>query len=195
MSSAPVASLSMSYAADESFQADDLIALFKQQFEVSEQTLLVRGDDEPIYLPKNPTQACHHVIFAHGFFASAMHELAHWCIAGPQRRQLVDYGYWYEPDGRTVAQQMAFAKVEAKPQALEWIFNKACGRKFYISLDNLNANPGETLPFKQAVFAEIEHYRTMGLPKRALQWQQALAQFYGQPNDWLTYAFSLQELD
>ncbi|GAM69307.1 transporting ATPase [Vibrio sp. JCM 19236] len=26
-----------------------------------------------------------------------MHEIAHWCVAGPKRRLLEDFGYWYEP--------------------------------------------------------------------------------------------------
>lgn len=59
-----------------------------------------------------------------------MHELAHWCIAGPERRLLADYGYWYEPDGRTEQIQAEFEKVEVKPQAVEWILSASCGFPF-----------------------------------------------------------------
>ncbi len=53
------------------------------------------------------------------FYASALHEIAHWCIAGENRCQQVDYGYWYEPNGRSEERQFEFEKVEVKPQALE----------------------------------------------------------------------------
>ena len=46
----------------------------------------------------------------------------HWCLAGTRRRQRVDYGYWYAPEGRDEAQQAAFFAVEAAPQALESLF-------------------------------------------------------------------------
>ncbi|NRB42477.1 MAG: elongation factor P hydroxylase [Pseudomonadales bacterium] len=182
------------YAVEDSFIIDDLMALFSRQFRSSEQTLLVSGDDEPLYLPKSTQCEFHQVIFAHGFFSSAMHELAHWCIAGDARRQLTDYGYWYEPDGRTLDQQLAFAAVEAKPQALEWVFNKACNRRFYISLDNLDGKPGDDLPFKQTVVDALASYRQNGLPARALLLQKALAHFYRQDSQWLNYEFSIQEL-
>ncbi|MDX1454750.1 MAG: elongation factor P hydroxylase, partial [Gammaproteobacteria bacterium] len=105
---------------------DALIRLFNSLFEDSHNTILVRGDDEPLYLPADTGHPRHRIIFAHGFFASALHEIAHWCIAGPQRRQLVDYGYWYRPDGRNAEEQRAFEDVEARPQALERIFSEAC---------------------------------------------------------------------
>jgi hypothetical protein len=182
------------YASESSFDIENLIFLFAQQFKHTEQTVLVKGDGEPIYLPKTSIYDFHQVVFAHGFFSSAMHELAHWCIAGIERRKLVDYGYWYEPDGRTLDQQLAFAQVEAKPQALEWIFNYACNRRFHISLDNLNGISGDDLPFKQAVLQEIRIYQHRGLPPRALILQKALADFYHQEPDWLRYDMNLEAL-
>ena len=68
----------------------------------------------PIYLPADAAHPRHRIIFARGFYASALHEpeIAHWCIAGEQRRLLelitTDYGYWYEPDGRDAITQAAF---------------------------------------------------------------------------------------
>ena len=173
---------------------DALIVLFSQLFQESEKTLLLRSEGEPIYLPNNDEEGCHHILFAHGFFASALHELSHWCIAGKKRRALTDYGYWYEPDGRTLDQQLAFAKVEAKPQALEWIFNQACGRRFCISLDNLDGKPGDDLPFKLAVIDEIIIFKRQGLGKRAVILQQALAKAHHQSEHWQDYPFTLSEL-
>gem|GEM_PF-139193 len=116
--------------------SNDLIMLFNGLFRQSCQTILVRGDNEPEYLPAGPGPA--RVVFAHGYFSSALHEISHWCIAGEHRRSLQDYGYWYCSDGRSLEQQCAFEQVEVKPQALEWLFALACGWRFHISVDNLS---------------------------------------------------------
>ena len=162
-------------------QVDDLIHLFHTCFEQSHQTRLVRGEDEPLYLPKSSDQPCHQIIFAHGFFSSALHEIAHWLIAGPKRRELVDYGYWYEPDGRSLAQQKIFESVEVKPQALEWILADSCQYRFQFSADNLNGDPGDSLAFRQNIATQAQTYCRMGLPLRAEQLRQALVKFYGGP--------------
>ncbi|SUC30833.1 Protein of uncharacterised function, DUF462 [Providencia rettgeri] len=78
----------------------DLINIFDECFGVTYNTRLVKGDDEPIYLPADEAVPYHRIVFAHGFFTSGLHEISHWCIAGEARRQQVDYGYWYCPDGR-----------------------------------------------------------------------------------------------
>ncbi len=64
----------------------DLIRIFNQCFEADYNTRLVRGDDEPIYLPADAERTYHAIYFAHGFYSSGLHEIAHWLIAGPQRR-------------------------------------------------------------------------------------------------------------
>ncbi|PTB87505.1 transporting ATPase, partial [Pseudidiomarina aestuarii] len=69
-----------------------LIELFAECFERSYRTRLVAGEDEPYYQPATTEQLAE-VVFAHGFFASALHEIAHWCIAGSRRRTQFDYGY------------------------------------------------------------------------------------------------------
>lgn len=102
-------------------------------------TILVRGDGEPEYFASrdgNPAR----IEFAHGFFASTLHEISHWCVAGKKRRQLDDFGYWYVADGRDEATQKLFEQVEIKPQAIECLLNLALGRYFYVSQDNLNAD-------------------------------------------------------
>ena len=120
-----------------------LIHLFNNMFAQTNMdgvpTILVRGDGEPEYFASrdgNPAR----IEFAHGFFASALHEISHWCVAGKKRRQLDDFGYWYVADGRDEATQKLFEQVEIKPQAIECLLNLALGRYFYVSQDNLNAD-------------------------------------------------------
>ncbi len=59
-----------------------LIDLFDSCFAEEFNTRLVKGDDEPIYLPADDDTPYHRIVFAHGFFASALHEISHWCVAG-----------------------------------------------------------------------------------------------------------------
>lgn len=157
----------------------DLIRLFDDEFRASHNTVLVRGGDEPIYLPADEQHPQHRVIFAHGFYASALHEIAHWCIAGPERRLLVDYGYWYRPDGRTEAEQAEFERVEARPQALEWAFSLAAGFRFNVSADNLSGAPVDLAAFRRRVYAELCRYWQQGLPPRAQRFFDRLRDFYG----------------
>ncbi|RFA27026.1 elongation factor P hydroxylase [Alkalilimnicola ehrlichii] len=158
---------------------DDLIKLFDDTFRVRENTVLVRGEDEPIYLPADAQHPQHRIIFAHGFYASALHEIAHWCIAGRQRRQLVDYGYWYHPDGRDEAEQAAFEKVEAKPQAVEWALSIAAGFTFNVSVDNLSGVPVDRQAFRRRVYDELCRYYARGFPPRAELFMQRLSAYYG----------------
>lgn len=156
-----------------------LITLFDDCFYPTYNTRLIKGGDEPIYLPASSKCPYHQIVFAHGFFSSALHEIAHWCIAGEERRQQVDFGYWYEPDGRTAEQQSLFESVEIKPQALEWIFSKSAGRKFRVSVDNLNGEETDTKPFKTSVYRQLMTYCETGLNERAEQFRQALAKHFG----------------
>ncbi len=147
---------------------EQLICLFNRSF-VDYDTVLVAGDDEPLYLPKGQGRAQHQIIFAHGFFASALHEIAHWCIAGKQRRLLEDYGYWYCADGRNQQQQRAFEQVEVKPQAIEYAFCLAAGRPFQVSIDNLSGFQSDRHAFFFAVEQQYQYYLKQGFPMRA-QW-------------------------
>ncbi|PTY37343.1 hypothetical protein BGP77_07405 [Saccharospirillum sp. MSK14-1] len=144
------------------------------------QTQLVAGVDEPIYVPAAEERSLHCIVFAHGYFNSALHELAHWCVAGPERRLLDDYGYWYCPDGRNAQQQAAFEQVEVKPQALEWWFAQACGRRFRTSRDNLGGEDSDSRPFREAVQRQALGYLHDGLPDRAHQVVQQLSHGFGQ---------------
>ncbi|MDW7748948.1 elongation factor P hydroxylase, partial [Halomonas sp.] len=68
-----------------SHRLEDVIGLFDGLFMPRYQARLVRGGDEPLYLPADDASPWHRVIFARGFYASALHEVSHWCIAGARR--------------------------------------------------------------------------------------------------------------
>ncbi|MDF2867758.1 MAG: transporting ATPase [Gammaproteobacteria bacterium] len=156
----------------------DLVNLFNELFASTEQTVLVGGASEPLYRPSTPDELLHQVIFTHDYYASALHEIAHWCIAGKERRQLVDYGYWYKPDGRNLAEQILFEQVEVKPQAIEWHFSLAAGVNFNISLDNLAGETHSTSDFQQKVYQQAWLYFETGLPLRAEKFKNRLLEFY-----------------
>ncbi|RLT98132.1 MAG: elongation factor P hydroxylase [Ketobacter sp.] len=162
---------------------EDIITLFNQCFLDSYNTRLVKGGDEPIYLPQSAERAHHELHFAHGFYRSALHETAHWLIAGAARRQQVDFGYWYEPDGRSAEQQRVFEQVEVKPQALEWILSDAAGIPFRVSVDNLSGESTDATPFKMAVFSQVLDYLSAGLWSRAETFRLALCEYYGRPRE------------
>ncbi|AEE21927.1 elongation factor P hydroxylase [Paraglaciecola chathamensis] len=172
----------------------DVVALFDAAFKESENTRLIKGEGEPEYIPANDQCDFHQVIFAHGYYASALHEIAHWCIAGKARRLLNDYGYWYCPDGRNEAEQKAFEKVEVKPQAIEWAFSVAANKRFRVSTDNLNGEQGDTQAFTLEVHQQVLRYLRDGFPPRAALFIDALTEFYGTaalnieqfrlPNEW-----------
>ena len=160
---------------NEKTATDWLISLFNTLFS-EQQVILVRGNGEPEYFPAKDNQPAR-IEFAHGFFQSALHELSHFFIAGEQRRQLSDFGYWYAPDGRTAAQQQAFERVEIKPQALECLFSLACGRDFQVSQDNLFADfDTSTSTFAHDVYQQAKAYITEPhtLPRDAKTLLQAL---------------------
>ncbi|WP_040728290.1 elongation factor P hydroxylase [Thiomicrorhabdus sp. Kp2] len=155
-----------------------LVALFNQTFIPSYNTELICCEEEPIYRPADALHPHHRIIFAHGFFASALHEISHWCVAGKERRLLEDFGYWYEPDGRSAERQAEFEKVEVKPQALEWIFSVSAGFQFHFSADNIALNNQPSQKFQEAVYNQVQCYLQNGLPNRAKMWSNALIAHY-----------------
>jgi elongation factor P hydroxylase len=158
---------------------DDLIMLFNDLFRGRWRTILVRGEEEPEYIPALDPSDVHRVVFAHGYFASALHEVSHWCIAGTKRRRLYDYGYWYCPDGRSGREQAAFEKVEIKPQALEWLFSAAAGSPFNISIDNLSGDGAcDEAGFRANVARQARDYLCNGMPQRAQLFFDTLLVFY-----------------
>ncbi|WP_029687414.1 elongation factor P hydroxylase [Tatumella saanichensis] len=160
----------------------DLITIFDHCFFDEFMTRLVRGEDEPVYLPADNQCDYHRVIFAHGYYASALHEISHWCVAGEARRQQVDFGYWYCPDGRDRITQQQFESVEVTPQALEWMFSMAAGFPFNVSCDNLSGDhEPDRIAFQRKVRTKVETYLQQGVPPRPQRFIQALHRFYATP--------------
>lgn len=157
-----------------------LIALFNATFADSERTILVGGGTEPEYLPADVEQPAR-IVFREDYASSALHEIAHWCIAGAARRQLHDFGYWYQPDGRNPEQQRVFEQVEVKPQAVEWALSRAAGIRFNLSADNLSTGPqgnDASDAFRHAVFTQCQQYFADGLPSRAQRFFDVLSQHF-----------------
>lgn len=159
----------------------DLIRLFKDEFYDEFNTLLVKGEDEPIYMPANDVVPYHQIVFAHGYFTSALHETSHWCIAGQARRLLEDYGYWYCPDGRTEDQQNQFQQMEIRPQSVDWLFCLATNVPFYVSCDNLEGDfEPDHVAFRESVRQNvIKMLANDDIPPRAARFLKALNGFYG----------------
>ena len=152
---------------------DQIIQTFDSEF-APLNTRLVGGYTEPFYLAGPPSE----IRFREDFVRSALHEVAHWCVAGAERRKQDDFGYWYCPDGRDQAQQQAFEQVEIRPQAIEAEFCQALGIPFSPSQDNLN---GDVLPdpaFEHAINAlrQTWHADQAKPPARALQFIRRLRQ-------------------
>jgi len=159
-------------------QYQDIIQLFHDTFYAEYNTQLIKGDDEPLYLPASSSCHYHQIIFARGYYASAFHEISHWCQAGEARRLLEDFGYWYIPDGRNEQQQKKFEQVEIIPQAIEWAFNVAAQKKFHVSSDNLDGFQADIDGFKKKVLQQVNIFLDQGFPTRTNQFIKALAEFY-----------------
>ena len=168
---------------------DDLIRLFEACFTEQFNTRLTAGAPEPLYEPATGNVPAE-IFFREDYFASALHEIAHWCIAGDARRMQRDYGYWYIADGRNAEQQQTFYSVEVKPQALEWCFSVACNYPFKISVDNIEAAQSGWLEwqqqaedieqFKQKCLQQVKEWLspTGQLPQRGAVFIDALSSYY-----------------
>lgn len=169
----------------QTLDADEMVRLFNRTFLYAEQTELVMNGSEPLYLPAAGSRPYHRIVFAHDYVRSALHEISHWCVAGKVRRHLLDYGYWYAPDGRNAEQQATFLKMEVKPQAYEWLLSICAGVEFEVSLDNLNANienrAQQELKFTEQVLATGLSTLRDGLPKRLQKMCNALCEYNQQP--------------
>ena len=152
--------------------ASQLIWLFANVFGESDNTVLIGGAEEPFYQPGSP----HCIYFRADFPRSALHEVAHWSVAGQRRRELPDYGYWYSPDGRDDDRQQAFFMVEARPQAVERCFCEALGLAFSPSVDNVGAHiaPGQLKSFEARIQRWHDQFECDGLPPRAARFATAL---------------------
>ena len=94
--------------------SDTVVLIFDRLFGARYKTGLISGAEEPYYLfePEGYSK----IFFRCDYMSSALHEVAHWCIAGAKRRRQNDYGYFYIAD-RSKEQQSQFERVERKAQA------------------------------------------------------------------------------
>ena len=152
--------------------APQVMCLFNGEFAVSDKTELIGGAAEPYYQPGSP----HRIYFRADYIRSAIHEVAHWCVAGRRRRDLPDYGYWYSPDGRHADQQQAFFAVEARPQAIERCFCEVIGIAFSPSVDNVDAHiePEQLRHFEARIQDWCDQFEHTLLPPRAARFVTAL---------------------
>jgi len=155
-----------------------LVKIFNRLFAKSENTRLEMGAGEPFYLSAKDDKPA--IIFAReDYFSSALHEIAHWTIAGVERRKLDDFGYWYEPEGRNQQQQLEFERVEVKPQAIEWLFSLACDHPFHFSADNLSQSIGASADFITSVKKQAtDFFNYSSMPPRANLLFEQLKQHY-----------------
>jgi elongation factor P hydroxylase len=138
-------------------------------------TELVGGASEPFYKPAvggAPAQ----LYFREDFPASALHEVAHWCIAGIQRRRQEDFGYHYIAGPRDARQQAAFFELELHTQSLESAFARALGLEFQPSADNLQADIDGFAAAIEAYTRALEAWLASPAGTRARRFIQALEQ-------------------
>jgi elongation factor P hydroxylase len=162
----------------ETEKLSQVLGIFHKTFDPSLEGIRLRGGfPEPFYQARKDLAPAE-IRFTRDYLNSCFHEVAHWCIAGKQRRDQDDYGYWYRPDGRNGKEQDAFFKAEAGPQALEWAFATACGEQFRMSCDNL---AGEVLgeeAFSAELGTKLARYLEKGFPPRGERFLRALMAFY-----------------
>lgn len=160
---------------------EQIKVVFEKEFGSSHNIILCGGAEEPVYLPAGPTQAVNQLFYTRDYPASALHELAHWCLASLQQLAQKDWGHWYVPDGRSAEQQRTFQRVEARVQAVEWALSLAAGRPFRESSDNLSGECIDDEPFKDAIYAQALRFCEQGLPGRAAQLFDAFAHSRAEP--------------
>ena len=135
---------------------------------------MLGGAAEPLYLPAQNGGAAA-LYYREDFAASALHEAAHWCIAGRARRDRVDFGYDYQPPPRTEQAQDAFFASEVKTQALECLFAQAANVEFRASADNLHANVTEFEDRLDWAKGAVENWLMQTTDTRARRFLTALA--------------------
>lgn len=123
---------------------DEIARRFNAALARSSRTVLIGGGAEPLYLPATTGRPAL-IRYTRDYAQSALHELAHWCFAGPERRRLADYGYWYDPPPRSAGQQARFEAAEVPIQGLEFLLALVAGVRFHVSADNPGA-VAEDLP-------------------------------------------------
>lgn len=119
--------------------AAEIVAVFNRCFAHAYAVEMHGGADEPLYVPATLDKPAE-LIFREDFPASALHEAAHWCIAGEVRRESPDFAYTYIAAPRNDVEQARFFAAELRTQALECVFAQAANVIFTPSADNLNCD-------------------------------------------------------
>ena len=153
----------------------DIVLTFNKLFAGGYNTILCGGADEPLYRTASIGQAEHQIWFRDDYASSALHEIAHWCIAGRDRRLLDDYGYWYN-EKRNADHQRRFEEAEARPQGLEWILSIAAGVEFRVSCDNFELMSLDVEPLRNRIREEALNFIRDGIPLRAEKLQRCFAE-------------------
>ena len=129
------------------------------------------GYREPMYIPGTDAAELRYTL---DHTASALHEAAHWCIAGRRRRRYTDYGYFYEPPPRSGMDRARFEGVEIEAQSVEVLFAAAAGSQFQPSGDDVGAPLFLEEAFGHRILERARERRQVGLPKRADKFRAAL---------------------
>ena len=173
---------------------EEIILIFNNSFSSKYNIRLEGGANEPIYLPSSSDCKTNRLIFRKNYISSALHEVAHWCLAGDERLKMIDYGYWYNSDGRSSIAQKKFEEVEVKPQALEWIFSVASNNIFHVSFDNLDSDRESSWYFSKSISDQAHTWCIKSLPNRALLFVNALVCYTGvNPFDSSLYQFCSEQ--
>ena len=161
---------------------EQLIEIFNSCFADDFNTRLIKGDDEPIYLPADAEVRDNCIVLVKCFSGRALCEVSQWYNAVKARRELVDFGYWYCPDGRDAQTQSQFEDVEVKPQALDWLFCVAAGYPFNVSCDNLEGDvePGRVV-CRRGGQGQGRECLAEGIPERPARFIKALQNYYHTP--------------
>lgn len=152
-----------------------IIKAFANCFGCEHDTQLLGGASEPLYMPASAV--CPAVLFfREDYPASALHEVAHWCIAGASRLELEDFGYGYIPGPRSAQQQADFFDLELRAQCLESVFALALGIEFQPSADNFSANTDEFSWALEAHKPTLQEWLSTPPGRRAQHFIEALHQ-------------------
>jgi len=147
---------------DHGLADHDIAARFNADVGRRYHACLLGGAVEPLYEPARAGLPAR-IHYRQDFAQSALHELAHWCIAGAARRALPDYGYWYQPPPRDPALRARFFAVEGRVQGLERLLAHVARVRFHVSVDDPGSDP---LDFEARVMASARAWLARDLPPR-----------------------------
>lgn len=152
-----------------------LARVFNLRFGERYNVVCVGGFAQPEYLPADQTQGAAQLGYTQDYAASALHEIAHWCIAGTRRLALADFGYDYLPPPRDKRIQQRFFALEYKVQLLEAWFALGTGVRFVASADNFECTQIAYDVFAQKIADALALPSMLKIPLRAQQFTNALA--------------------